>query len=327
MKSSSVTIVMYHYVRDLRQTAYPRIQGLDVSFFRQQLGYFKKYYDFVTMQDVLKCLRGEGGMRQDSILLTFDDGYKDHFEFVFPILDELGLQGSFFPSGKAIQEQIVLDVNKIHFIIEVMKEPRAIIRDIRALMDLHREQYRLFSFESYYKTLAKADHLDTAEIVFIKLLLQKVLPERLRKSIVDELFTKYVSDDEVEFSRELYMSVDQLKYLSKHGMYIGSHGWNHVWLDTLLEKQQENEVVLALQFLQNIGADVNEWVMCYPYGAQNSSLRSLLQRYGCRLGLTTESAIANLTIQDPFVLPRFDTNDFPKDENAKPNTGTLQVLT
>ena len=176
MKSSSVTIVMYHYVRDLRQTAYPRIQGLDVSFFRQQLGYFKKYYDFVTMQDELKCLRGEGGMRQDSILLTFDDGYKDHFEFVFPILDELGLQGSFFPSGKAIQEQIVLDVNKIHFIIEVMKEPRAIIRDIRALMDLHREQYRLFSFESYYKTLAKAEHLDTAEIVFIKLLLQKVLP-------------------------------------------------------------------------------------------------------------------------------------------------------
>ena len=42
MKSGKVTIVMYHYVRELNQTKYPRIKALLKSEFENQLRYFEK---------------------------------------------------------------------------------------------------------------------------------------------------------------------------------------------------------------------------------------------------------------------------------------------
>ena len=51
------------------------------------------------------------------IIITFDDGYKDHFQYVYPLLKERGIQGSFFPPKSAIQDNQILDVNSIHYIL------------------------------------------------------------------------------------------------------------------------------------------------------------------------------------------------------------------
>ena len=39
---NKVTILMYHYVRDLKNTAFPNIKGLDVHDFHQQILSLKK---------------------------------------------------------------------------------------------------------------------------------------------------------------------------------------------------------------------------------------------------------------------------------------------
>ena len=152
----------------------------------------------------------------NSLLLTFDDAYKDHFEHVFPILDELGIQGSFFPSAKAIQEHNVLDVNKIHFILASTEDKNQIISDIYHMMDKFRQEYSLEP-NIYYDNKLKTEEsrFDTNEVIFIKRMLQRELPEELRNKIVDFLFQKYVSKDEGSFSRELYMNIDQLKCMKK----------------------------------------------------------------------------------------------------------------
>ena len=138
------------------------------------------------------------------------------------------------------------------------------------------------------------------------------LVEKLRNLIVDELFQKYVTNDEAAFSNELYMNVDQIKCLNENGMHIGSHGYNHLWLDSLSADQQEEEIELSLNFLTKINAPVDNWVMCYPYGAYNKETITLIKNFGAVLGITTEVRVANLTSDDPFKLPRLDTNDFPQ---------------
>ena len=39
---SEVTIVMYHYVRDLKNSRYPNIKGLDIEKFKKQIKFFKE---------------------------------------------------------------------------------------------------------------------------------------------------------------------------------------------------------------------------------------------------------------------------------------------
>lgn len=108
--TSKVSIIMYHYVRDLNKSKYPKIKGLDINLFKEQLKYILKYYHVIKMEDLIFSIKNNKNLPDKSLLLTFDDGYIDHFVNVFPILNELGIQGSFFPPAKAITEHKVLDV-------------------------------------------------------------------------------------------------------------------------------------------------------------------------------------------------------------------------
>ena len=48
--NTKATIVMYHFVRDLKNSRYPEIKGLDISLFKEQIKYLKKFYNFITME-------------------------------------------------------------------------------------------------------------------------------------------------------------------------------------------------------------------------------------------------------------------------------------
>ena len=52
--------------------------------------------------------------------------------------------------------------------------------------------------------------------------------------------------------------------------------------------------------------------MCYPYGAYNKTTLNLLKKNGCSLGLTTVVGRAKLNEENKYLLPRFDTNDYPQ---------------
>jgi peptidoglycan/xylan/chitin deacetylase (PgdA/CDA1 family) len=320
-----VSIVMYHYVRELPYSRYPDIKGLLYTDFKEQLAYMKKHYEFVTIDDCVNAVYSKGILPKNAILLTFDDAYIDHYVNVFPILDEYKIQGCFFPPAKAILNNEVLDVNKIHFII-ASTNINKIIADIYNLLDQFKDDYGLQSKEYYYEKLARPSRFDVKEVIFVKRLLQSELEYEVRKIFVDKLFKKYVTSDENAFSQELYMSLDQMKCMVRNGMYIGAHGYDHFWLDTLSTYQQEKEVDLSIEFLKRIHAPIDKWVMCYPYGAYNQSLIEILKRKNCVLGLTTEVDIAQMVDENAFSLPRLDTNDLPKSINQEPNEWTCRVI-
>src|SRR5271165_3942024 len=113
-----VTIVMYHYVRDLERSRFPAIRGLSIERFCWQLDYIQTRYTPIAAEDLLEALSSPSGdLPPNPILLTFDDGYSDHFTNVFPLLDARGIRGCFFPPAQAVLEHKVLDVNKIQFVL------------------------------------------------------------------------------------------------------------------------------------------------------------------------------------------------------------------
>ena len=69
--------------------------------------------------------------------------------------------------------------------------------------------------ESYYKKYAIESRLDNAPTIFIKRMLQHVLPENLRKKIISTLFSKYVGISEKELSKKLYRVLKRYQLLLK----------------------------------------------------------------------------------------------------------------
>lgn len=324
MNSKKVTIVMYHYVRDLKHSRYPEIKALDISLFYEQIAYLQKHYQFITMEMLIDSLGNDSALPDKSVLLTFDDAYSDHFKYVFPLLDKHKIQGSFFPPVKAITEHMVLDVNKIHFILAAESDKSKIISEIKNELDKFRKEYNLDDISVYYNKLAKANRFDTADVIFIKRLLQVELEESLRKIITNNLFEKIVGIDESSFSRELYMDTEQIQCMNRNGMHIGSHGYDHYWLGSLDEQKQRIEIEKAIEFLILIGSDIDNWTMCYPYGNYNETTIELLKEYNCKLAFTTVVNVADIQRDNRYALPRLDTNDIPKDKDAAPGDWFLK---
>jgi peptidoglycan/xylan/chitin deacetylase (PgdA/CDA1 family) len=308
----TITIVMYHYVRDLEHSRFPAIKGLSLDRFRRQLDHIQAKFTPIGVEAVLEALASpEFELPPNPILLTFDDGYSDHFLNVFPMLDARGMRGCFFPSAQAVGEHVVLDVNKIQFVLAAVHDMDRLLDQVFSALDEFRSEYRLRTREEYASTAVERHRYDPREIILFKRLLQRELPEPVRTEIVRRLFAEYVSADETAFASELYVSVEQIACMQRHGMHIGSHGYSHLWLDHVPRKTQTEEVDRSLDFLQRIGVGTKDWTMCYPYGGFNESILRVVKERNCRLGFSVEARMANLDRDNCLALPRIDTNDLP----------------
>jgi len=303
---------MYHYVRDLEHSRFPGINGLSIERFRRQLDYIQTHFVPITVDRLLQAARSvDNELPSNSILLTFDDGYSDHFTNVFPLLDAEGIQGCFFPPAKAVLENRVLDVNKIHFVLSAVPDAGRLLDQVFGSLSEFESQYTFKTREAYFQSFVGDHRYDTREVIFLKRLLQRELPEPVRAEIVRRLFAEYVTSDEASFSRELYMSVEQMASMRTRGMHIGSHGYSHAWLDRLSPDDQAVEIDRSIEFLRLLGVPATDWTMCYPYGGYNDSLLQLLRTRNCQLGFGVESRTADLAEDERLALPRIDTNDLP----------------
>ena len=317
---SEVTVVMYHYVRDLKNSRYPNIKGLDIEKFKKQIKFFKENYNFIKIEDIITYYKNpkEKKLPERAILLTFDDGYKDHYTYVLPVLLENNIQGSFYIPTKCFQDKKVLDVNKIHFILEsCIGEEDKILKDIEEYLKINKDSRILLSYNDYFKEYAVNSRFDKKEVIFIKRMLQVVLPEDYRKKLVDILFKKYVCTiggdkiiSERAFWEELYLTPEQIRMMEKLGMHIGFHSHDHVWLNSLSKEEQEFQIKSSINYFKEIGIKTEKMTLSYPYGGYNEESVELIKKYEVPLAFTTKVAIADLNKDEYYALPRLDTNDF-----------------
>lgn len=308
---SRIKIVMYHYVRPIAGSEFPGIKGLEYELFREQVEFLDRNFQMIRIEDALEQLETKRDiLPEDACLLTFDDGYLDHYRYAFPVLRERHIQGSFFVPGKTLKEKKVMDVNKIHFILAGQDIGDVLKRVFRLLKESREAGWEIPADEALFEKLAVANRLDTKEVIFVKRLLQNELPEKLRGSLTSKLFEECLHTDEEAFSQKLYMNREQLLEMKDAGMYIGPHGYRHDWLGKLKTEEMREDVDRSLQALKGLFEE-DGWVMNYPYGSCNTETVEYIRGKGCKLGLVTEVRTADLSKDNPYMLPRFDTNDFP----------------
>ena len=306
---TDLTIVMYHYIRPIIGSEFPGIKGLEIEGFKRQLDFLENNYSIVSSEQVIDKIIKNKELPPKACWLTFDDGFKDHYQYVLPELINRNLSGAFFPPRAPIKESKLLDVHSIHHILSCTDDINKLVTDLNDLclqLGMTNEQ-----IHAYYKEYGVANRFDNADTIFIKRMLQHVLPIQIRNEITSILFEKIVGVPEAEFSSRLYMNIDEVRKLVSSGMYVGSHGSMHYWLDRISSQKQKVDISSSVEFLEEVGAPTSNWIMCYPYGAYNNTTLSLLKDLGASIGITTEARKANLGIDNPLTLPRLDTNDFP----------------
>lgn len=92
-------ILMYHYVSELPSDADEIRRNLTLSpvIFESHLQYLAENgYQTVTLEMLDLALTTGIPLPERAVILTFDDGYIDHYQIVFPTLQKFGFVGTFF---------------------------------------------------------------------------------------------------------------------------------------------------------------------------------------------------------------------------------------
>lgn len=95
LKSFNAPILVYHYVEYVKDKKDTIRQSLNIppSIFIQQIQTLKNAgYTFVTPKEIIDILDGKIKLPLKPIVISFDDGYRDFYEDVFPILKTYGIK-------------------------------------------------------------------------------------------------------------------------------------------------------------------------------------------------------------------------------------------
>ena len=307
-KNSNIYIVMYHYVREIKKSKFQNLKGLEFKDFKKQINFFIKHFNIISHNDLVEILQTKKIPKKKSILLTFDDGYIDHWKYVFPYLREKRITGNFYPPVQVIKNNKVLDVNKIHFILEKELDRKKILKSIFKYTNkyLNKDEYSL-----NLNKIETKNRYDDTETVIIKRLLQTHLPLKIREKITNKLFNEIVSHSEESFSKKLYMDTKNIKEMFSNKMSFGSHGNNHYWWENLSNHDQERELKTSINFFKSIKVYDSNFSVCYPYGSYNLNTIKMIKKNNIKFALTTKVGSLNKkNIRYNFELPRHDTNDF-----------------
>ena len=295
---------MYHYVREIDGSKYPLLKGLEFNNFKKQIDFFSKNFNILDYFDFTTIIKNKKIPEKPSVLLTFDDGYIDHYQYVFPYLLKKKINGCFYLPILPLLNKMVLDVNKIHFVLEKAKNKNFLIQDINFILKkLGQKKVQEYDYSKF-----SLKGLDDKKTLMIKRLLQVILPKKYREDVCDYLFEKYLNISLKDFSKKLYMSKNQINEMSKNGMVFGSHTMSHEWLESLSGHQQNYEIETSVNFLRNNVSNKYNYSLCYPYGSYNMTTINILKKYNIEFGLTTHIGYLNKNnIHNIYSFPRIDT--------------------
>ena len=88
----TVPILMYHNIGYEKGSFFVSPEN-----FAKQMEYIKKNgYEVITLDELVVGIKNKKTFRKNKVVITFDDGYRDNFQYAFPVLRKFGFSATIF---------------------------------------------------------------------------------------------------------------------------------------------------------------------------------------------------------------------------------------
>ena len=293
-------IITYHYIRSFDQK-YPYFNFLDKKLFSKQLNFFEKKYGIIKNEnEILE--------KNNKILLTFDDGLKDHM-YVAKQLSKMNRIGIFFPTTYNVINNKFLNVHKAHLILGKIN-PKTVIEATLSYFKRKKIDFDIIKINKKFKNTYKnfKNNLDKDNF---KRLINYGKNIKYKEQLLDYLINRFSIKIR---PKDFYLNKKEIEKISKMGMIIGCHSHSHQVLSNLNYQQQLSEIKKSTQILKKI-TKKNLSFFCYPYGGKssyNNNTKKILKKLGYNYSFTVDQKdrdVLNINYK-PYEISRVDCNQF-----------------
>ena len=174
--------------------------------FRAQMELVARDFQPVGLETLVKCLNDGEPLHKRSVVITFDDGYRDNYEVAMPILNQLGIPATFYITVDCIEKKKLPWPSRLRFAVRNTK--------LAAWTDSGANTWKL-------------DSPCVREQVFATVCNECCqLAGQAQEDFVMRVEQDFGAILPATFS-SLMMDYDQVRGLLRHGHIVGSHTMTH----------------------------------------------------------------------------------------------------
>ncbi|HAC87609.1 polysaccharide deacetylase family protein [Marinobacter sp.] len=275
-------ILMYHRI------ASNSAQGaLDVDTFRHQMQTIKQELSPISLEDLMTA-HERGAVPDNAVVITFDDGYADFYDYAFPVLREEGMPCTLFVTTGFVNGDLWLWPDRLRFCADQTTCNHVSFPEIKKEFSVSENRHEVWN------TLA--DHC-------------LELPDKEKNSFIQRVADRFqVTLPTSAPSQYKGLSWDQVREISRAGIEIGSHSVSHPILTSLDPDELQRELVVSRETIESELVQTVR-AFCYPNGQPidfNERVKSAVRAAGYKFALAAYPA--RYPLNDFWAINRYPAN-------------------
>ncbi len=249
LAKTNLIIPYYHMVSDDEVLHIKNLYRFKtIKHFKDDLDFLLKEYKPINLFDLIKCIDNDQTLPPDVFLLTFDDGFREMYDIVAPILLEKGVPATFFINSGFIDNKELCYQHKASIVAESLQRTKdtKLSEVVKNILIKNR-----INFDSVVSGILSIKYK--------------------QRNIIDEI-AKLLNGDYDDYLSvyKPYLSSDQINMLLKKGFTIGAHSIDHPCYALLDLEEQLDQTFESLKFIKE-SFSLSYGVFAFPHNGQNAS--------------------------------------------------------
>jgi peptidoglycan/xylan/chitin deacetylase (PgdA/CDA1 family) len=254
--------------------------------FCEQLEFLKRYFSVVPLDVIVKTLNEKKVFEKPTIAITSDDGYKDNYDLLFPVLKENGASATIFLATGSVGTDEKIWTERLSYLITHSEVKKLVFEELYPS-----EEFEVSSWQGKRQ----------AYVRFKKKL--KDFHTKKRDEYIDEIALR-LGNPSVNFGATM-LSWDQVREMADAGIIFGAHTVRHPILSKIPVEEAKEEIILSKEKIEKeLGTRVCHFA--YPNGREEDFSIELAQ-YCREIGFESISTCCygnNWNAEDVWALKR-----------------------
>jgi peptidoglycan/xylan/chitin deacetylase (PgdA/CDA1 family) len=229
----SLVVPFYHVVSD---SYVPHVSNLykfrTIAEFESDLKFFTRHFDPVSLTDIVDALNGTRTLPRSCFHLTFDDGFREMYDIVAPMLQRAGVPATFFLTTAFLDDGGMAHHNELSVLLDRIQSQPGLSGAVMARLE------SMLPPKNGARTLR--DRM--LSITYAEKSLVRSLAE-----VLDVDLDQYVRETHPHLTSE------QVAGLVRQGFAIGAHSHDHPLYADLSPEEQLAQTRQSTELLERFG--------------------------------------------------------------------------
>jgi peptidoglycan/xylan/chitin deacetylase (PgdA/CDA1 family) len=302
-----IVILTYHRVVSDHMVRQERIQpGMYVrgQTFEAHIDYLRKRFEIISFDELLELWQTKQlKSHRPYCVITFDDGWKDNYQFAFPVLAKYRIPATIFLATDFIGTARWFWPDQVMLLLEKARQHTTNATDRGAVSTVLEETIgvTLSVADGTFRRIESGDPIDSDTIIE---LYKRVEVERMPEII--NLLSHALHTDLP--TQRVLLSWDEVREMAGKGVTFGSHSSSHRIMTQIPLSEVKTELIDSRKMLLQQGIKPVP-VFCYPNGDFDRGIQEMVREAGYLAAVGCEVGLERDKPGDLFALRRISLHE------------------